>query len=110
MDPFFFGVADRLKNIFNEFSLPPKIFILRMRRVPTIDASGMHALEEFYIECKRQGTLLLLAGVKKGPLRDLRRYHLDELIGEDHIFTYINSALEFSRELLRVEKFKKAMR
>lgn len=108
--PFFFGVADRLKNLFNELSRPPKIFILRMRRVPTIDASGMHALEEFYIECKRQGTLLLLSGVKKGPLRDLKRYHLDELIGEDHIFSHINSALEFSRELLRVEKFKKAMR
>ncbi|MCH9627928.1 MAG: C4-dicarboxylic acid transporter DauA [Chlamydiales bacterium] len=108
--PFFFGVADRLKNVFNELSRPPKIFILRMRRVPTIDASGMHALEEFFTECRRQGTLLLLAGVKKGPLRDLRRYHLDELIGEDHIFSHINSALEFSRELLRVEKFKKAMR
>lgn len=107
--PFFFGVADRLKNLFNELTRPPKIFILRMRQVPTIDASGMHALEEFYIECKRQGTLLLLSGVKRGPLRDLRRYHLDELIGEDHIFTHINPALEFSRELLRVEKFKKAM-
>lgn len=108
--PFFFGVADRLKNLFNQLSRPPKIFILRMRRVPTIDASGMHALEEFYTECHRQGTILLLAGVKKGPLRNLRRYHLDELIGEDHIFSHINSALEFSRELLRVEKFKRAMR
>ncbi|MEZ5314856.1 MAG: sulfate permease [Chlamydiales bacterium] len=108
--PFFFGVADRLKNVFNELSRPPKIFILRMRRVPTIDASGMHALEEFYIECKRQGTLLLLAGVKKGPLRDLQRYHLNELIGEDHIFSHINSALDFSRELLQIEKFQKAMR
>lgn len=108
--PFFFGVADRLKNIFNELAEPPKIFILRMRRVPTIDASGMHALEEFYLECARQGTILLLSGVKKGPLRYLRRYHLDEVIGEDHIFSHINSALEFSRELLRVEKFKQALR
>lgn len=107
--PFFFGVADRLKNVFNELSRPPKIFILRMRQVPTVDASGMHALEEFYTECKRQGTLLLLAGVKKGPLKDLRRYHLDELIGEDHVFAHINSALEFSREHLRVEKFKQAL-
>lgn len=108
--PFFFGVADRLKNLLNELRHPPKIFILRMRRVPTIDASGMHALEEFYLECKRQGTILLLSGVKKAPLRNLRRYHLDELIGEDHIFSHINSALEFSRELLRVEKFKKALK
>lgn len=108
--PFFFGVADRLKNLLNEVERPPKVFILRMRRVPSIDASGMHALEEFFLECKRQGTLLLLAGVKKGPLRDLRRYHLDELIGEDHIFSHINSALEFTKELLRVEKFKKALK
>ena len=108
--PFFFGVADRLKNLLNELERPPKVFILRMRRVPTIDASGMHALEEFYLECARQGTTLLLSGVKKGPLRNLRRYHLDELIGEDHIFSHINSALEFARELLRAEKFKQAMR
>ena len=108
--PFFFGVADRLKNLLNQLERPAKIFILRMRKVPTIDASGMHALEEFYIECKRQGSVLLLSGVKKNPLKDLRRYHLDELIGEDHIFSHISAALEFSRELLRVEKFKQAMR
>ena len=108
--PFFFGVADRLKNLLNELERPPKIFILRMRRVPTIDASGMHALEEFYLECTRQGSILLLSGVKRGPLRSLRRYKLDELIGEDHIFSNINAALEFSRELLRIEKFKEALR
>lgn len=108
--PFFFGVADRLKNLLNELERPPKIFILRMRRVPTIDASGMHALEEFYIECKRQGTILLLSGIKKAPLRYLRRFHLDEVIGEDHIFSNVHSAIECARELLRVEKFKQAMR
>lgn len=99
--PFFFGVADRLKNLMNELSSPPKIFILRMRKVPTIDASGMHALEEFYLECKRQGTILLLSGVKKNPLKDLRRYHLDELIGNDHIFSELKGALAFSQDLLR---------
>lgn len=107
--PFFFGVADRLKNLLNSLTRPPKIFILRMRKVPSIDASGMHSLEEFYLECKRQGTLLLLSGVKKGPLRDLKRYQLDTLIGKEHIFSHIDAALEFSREILRVEKFKKAL-
>lgn len=107
--PFFFGVADRLKNLLNDLERPPKIFILRMRKVPTIDASGMHALEEFFYECKRQGTTLLLSGVKKGVYRDLKRYHLDELIGNDHIFSHVNSALQFAKELLKVEKFKLAM-
>lgn len=104
--PFFFGVADRLKNLLNEIEKPPTIFILRMRRVPTIDASAMHALEEFYLECERQGTTLLLAEIKKNPLRDLQRYQLDELIGEDHIFSGLNTALEFTQTLLRIEKRK----
>lgn len=107
--PFFFGVADRLKNLMNELGRPPKIFILRMRKVPTIDASGMHALEEFYLECKRQNTVLLLSGVKKNPLKDLKKYHLDELIGEQHIFSHINSALLFSKNYLRHERFQKAL-
>ncbi|MCH9609111.1 MAG: C4-dicarboxylic acid transporter DauA [Chlamydiales bacterium] len=108
--PLFFGVADRLKNILKELERPPKIFILRMQRVPTIDASGMHALEEFYLECHKQKTTLLLAGVKGGPLKDLKRYHLDQLIGDDNIFPHLIPALEFSRELIRIQRFKQAMR
>lgn len=99
--PFFFGVADRLKNLLNEMQKPPKIFILRMRRVPTIDATGLHALEEFYRECKRQGTTLLLSGVKKNPMSHLKRYQVDGLIGEDRIFPHINQALDYARRLLQ---------
>lgn len=101
--PFFFGIADRLKNLLNEIERPPKIFILCMTRVPTIDASAMHALEEFFLECNRQGTLLLLADVKKTPLSDLKRYHLDELIGVDHIFSSIKGALQFAHALIKLE-------
>src|SRR6185295_6889787 len=66
--PFFFGVADRLKDTLRGLERPPKVFILRMRRVPVIDASGLHALDEFYEKCHRQGTVLLLAGVHAQPL------------------------------------------
>lgn len=102
--PFFFGVADRLKNLLNDLETPPTVFILRMRKVPTIDASGMHALEEFFLECRRQRTLFILAGVKKKPLKDLQRFHLDELIGEEHIFAHITSALAFVKDLLDSHK------
>lgn len=101
--PFFFGIADRLKNLLNEIESPPRVFILCMSRVPTIDASAMHALEEFFLECDRQGTLLLLAGVKKTPLSDLRRYHLDELIGTDHVFPNTKGALLFAKALISLE-------
>ncbi len=99
--PFFFGVADRLKNLLNQIEKPPKIFILRMRKVPAIDASGMHALEEFHLECKKQNTQLLLSGVKKIPLKNLKKYHFDRVVGHQHIFTHIHSALAFARDYLR---------
>jgi sulfate permease, SulP family len=98
--PFFFGVADRLKNLLNSLERPPKVFILRMKQVPTIDASGMHALEEFFIECKRQHILLLLSGVRKNPLNDLKRFRLDLLIGQEHIFPHIHQALRFAKNYL----------
>ena len=54
--PLFFGVADRLKDILSHMEPAPRVFILRMRRVPAIDASGLHALEEFLYKCRRQET------------------------------------------------------
>src|SRR6185436_9378942 len=61
--PFFFVVADRLKDLLAVVERAPKVFILRMRKVPVIDASGIHALEEFHTKCRRDGTVLLLSGV-----------------------------------------------
>src|SRR5688572_29754404 len=60
--PFFFGVADRLKDTLRGLERPPKVFILRMRHVTAIDATGMHALDEFHDKCRKQHTTLLLSG------------------------------------------------
>jgi SulP family sulfate permease len=96
--PFFFGVADRLKDTLRGLERPPKVFILRMRRVPAIDATGIHALEEFYVKCKRQHTRLLLAGVHAQPMFALARYGLTDKIGEENLFESIDDALDAARE------------
>ncbi|MEI8195519.1 MAG: SulP family inorganic anion transporter [Phycisphaerae bacterium] len=96
--PFFFGVADLLKDTLRQVEKPPKVFILRLRRVPAIDASGMHALEEFYYKCKRQGTRLLLAGVHAQPMFALMKYGLTDRIGEQNMFGNIDDALEEARK------------
>jgi len=98
--PFFFGVADLLKDTLKGMERPPKAFILRMRRVPAIDASGMHALEEFWRKCKRQHTRLLLAGVHAQPLFAMTRYGLMDKIGEENMFENIDDALNRARELV----------
>lgn len=98
--PFFFGVADRLKDTLNQFEPPPKVFILRMRYVPHIDATGLHALEEFVHKCRRQGTRLLLGGVHAQPLFEFVRTGLDREIGLENIFENVREALDRARELV----------
>ena len=101
--PFFFGVADRIKDVLQGLERPPKVFILRMRRVPAIDATGMHALEEFYLKCKRQGTRLLLAGVHAQPMFALVKYGLLDKFGEENLFGNIDDALDRARQIVGAE-------
>jgi len=98
--PFFFGVADRLKDTLAELERPPKIFILRMRRVNAIDATGLHALDEFRGKCLKQGTRLLLSGVHAQPMIAMGKYGLIDKIGEDNMCGEIHEAIEVARALL----------
>lgn len=98
--PFFFGVADRLKDTLNQFERPPRVFILRMRYVPHIDATGLHALDEFRIKCKRQGIVLLLGGVHAQPMFEMVRAGLDTAIGLEHIFENLDDALAAARRIV----------
>ncbi len=100
--PFFFGVADMLKDTLRGLEAPPKVFILRMRRVPAIDASGMHALDEFYAKCHRQGTRLLLAGVHAQPMFALMQYGLVDKIGQANLFEGIDDALDEAHRVLKL--------
>jgi len=99
--PFFFGVADRLKNVMDVLKDPPKIFILRMRHVPMVDATGLHALEEFYDSCETQGTILVLSGVNAHIRTKMQRCGFDVKIGRDNITDNIDSALLRSRTILQ---------
>jgi SulP family sulfate permease len=74
--PFFFGAADKLKDVMSEIAKPPKVFILRMRYVPAIDATGLHALEQMARKCRHQGTQLILTEIRPQPLRAIVRAKL----------------------------------
>lgn len=99
--PFFFGVADSLKDILHNIEKAPKVFILRMRNVSVIDATGMHALREFYDKCKKDQTTLILSGIKGEIARSLKKFGVVELIGSKNIVPHIDDALKRARELLK---------
>lgn len=98
--PFFFGVADRLKDVLDQLERPPRVFILRMRYVPHIDATGLHALEEFIAKCRRQGTTLLLGGVHAHPMFEMTRAGMDKRIGVENMFDNLEDALARARAII----------
>ena len=76
----------------------PKVLILRMRRVPAIDATGLHALTDVVHRSRRDGTLVLLSEVQAQPLQALRRSVLIVEIGEEHICETLEAAVARAEE------------
>jgi sulfate permease, SulP family len=65
--PLFFAVANRLDEVLNQFPRAPHTFILRLRLVPLIDASGVAALRQMLKRCSRAGTRVILSGLRAQP-------------------------------------------
>jgi SulP family sulfate permease len=97
--PLFFGAADLLKDLLLDPTPPPKVMILRMDTVSLIDASGLHALEEFFKQCKKSGTILLLSGVQNQAGEGLLKFGIADLIGRENLLPNIDAALARAREI-----------
>ena len=65
--PLFFAVANRLDDVLSQFTTTPQVFILRMRLVPLIDVSGVRALRQMIDRCRRNGTRVILSGLRQQP-------------------------------------------
>ena len=98
--PFFFGAAEKFKDTLSEISKKPKVLIVRMRNVPAIDSTAMHALRDLIRRTRRDGTLVLLSDVHSQPLIALGRSELLDEIGEDCLFGNIDEALVAARKHL----------
>jgi SulP family sulfate permease len=101
--PLFFGAANRLDDLLDQFRILPRIFILRMRLVPMIDASGVHALQALLERCHRRGIVLIISGLQPQPRRVIAQMHVHPRDGELHFTDNFDSALELARELIRAE-------
>jgi SulP family sulfate permease len=71
--PFFFGAAETFKDTIATVARKPKVFIIRLRRTPAMDATGLHTLTDVVRHSRRDGTLVLLAELPPQPLATLRR-------------------------------------
>ena len=102
--PFFFGAVSKFRDAVRIVENPPKIIIIRMRDVPAIDSTGIHALEQLLKETKKHGTHLVLSGVHTQPLMALANAEFISKIGEENIHGNIDDALDRAREILGLPK------
>lgn len=98
--PLFFGVAERFKSSITKLKDPPKVLILRMRNVPAIDASGIHALEDVLEKSKYNKNVLLLTGLQKQPKAAMTKSGFLAQVGEHNIFATTDEALNESKKYL----------
>jgi len=98
--PFFFGAASKFKDAMHVIGKPPAIRIIRMRKVLSIDATGLNMLKELVNDCRKSGTKLILSGVHVQPLFAMQQYGLADEIGEKNLFGNIDDAIDHARSLL----------
>ena len=102
--PFFFGIANRFEEIMGRMPRRPKVRIIRMRKVPFVDSTGMHNLENLVAMSRQQGIHVILSGVNPKVHEVLMRNGFGTIVGEENIRPHINMALERAREVLSQTK------
>lgn len=98
--PLFFGAANRLDNLLDQFLEPPRVLILRMRLVPVIDASGVHALRNLADRCHRLGIALIISGLQEQPARVIAKMGLEHGSGAPHLASEFEQALEMAQSIV----------
>lgn len=104
--PFFFGVANKFEEAEKQIGKKALIRIIRMRRVPFIDSTGLKNMRSFILRSNKDGFHIILSGVSKKVKKSLDDDGLSEIIGTDFIFDNINAALAKAESML-IDKEKK---
>ena len=95
--PFFFGAAEKFKDTLGQIGKNPRVLIIRMRDVPAIDSTALHALGDLVRRSRKDGTLVLLSDVHAQPMVALGRSDLLDELGDEHVFGNIDDALNHAR-------------
>ena len=97
--PMFFGAADQIAQItLKDFT---KCLVLRMRGVPALDATAMHALEQLCDVCEKKGVQLVFSHVNEQPYRTMEKAGFVDRVGADNFCPRIETALERAGALQR---------
>ena len=101
--PYFFGAGNRFEEIMGALRHQrqmPRVRIIRMRKVPFVDSTGIHNLTNLCLMSQGEGIQVVLSGVNEKVQAVLHKAGFDKMLGEDNICSHINIALERAKQLI----------
>ena len=98
--PYFFGAGNKFEDLMGGFGDRPKVRIIRMRKVPFIDSTGLHNLENMCLMSQKEGITVVLSGVNEKVEAVLRRNNFHKLLGQENICNHIDLALARANEIV----------
>ena len=99
--PYFFGIATKFEETMAQLGDRPEVRIIRMRKVPFIDSTGIHNLTTLCEMSQKEKTTVILSGVNENVHNVLEKAGFYELLGKENICPNINVALERAKSLIK---------
>jgi sulfate permease, SulP family len=97
--PFFFGVANKFEEAEKLVSRQPKVRIIRLRRVPFIDSTGLSNLRSFILRSQKKEVTIILSGAVPQVHNALNKSSILKLVGEQNVCIDIQHALQRAKEV-----------
>ena len=98
--PYFFGVGNRFEEIMATMGDRPAVRIIRMRKVPFVDSTGIHNLTNLCLMSQKEGIQIILSGVTEKVNSQLTKAGFCELVGNENICSHIDLALKRANEIV----------
>lgn len=102
--PYFFGIGNRFEEIVSAMGDRPKVRIIRMRKVPFVDSTGIHNLTNLCLMSRDAGVQTVLSGVNDSVYATLAKAGLENVVGEKNICSHIQLALARAKEILQEQE------
>ena len=98
--PYFFGIGNKFEEMMGDMGGRAKVRIIRMRKVPFIDSTGVHNLSNMCRMCEQMGVKVVLSGVNPQVMKVIEDAGMDDIVGKDNICSHINIALKRAEEII----------
>jgi SulP family sulfate permease len=97
---FFFGAANKFVSAMKDMGVPPRILIVKMSKVPFMDATAYHSLKILYDFCRKNHTKVIILKIQEQPLNVLKKYGFVEIMGEKNFCDTVDGAIERANVIL----------